>query len=40
MGRGKNDMAKKNYTYDFNGNIIVINPIHTDKLHSVVIDSK
>lgn len=40
MGRGKNDISKKNYTYDFNGNIIVINPIHTDKLHNVVIDSK
>ena len=40
IGRGAKDMAKKNYTYDFQGNIIVINPIHQDKLQNVVIDSK
>ena len=40
IGKGARDMAKKNYTYDYQGNIIVINPIHQDKLHNVVIDSR
>lgn len=40
IGKGAKDMRKKNITYDFHGNMIVINPIHHDKLHNVVIDSK